>query len=56
MVQWEIRHLTGDKFTPAFSSLLSWSHYRALMRVDDSAARAFYEREAALKVRDSNYE
>ncbi len=25
---------------------LTWSHYRALMRVDDPEARAFYEREA----------
>lgn len=29
-----------------FSSLLSWSHYRALMRVQDAEARDFYEREA----------
>jgi predicted nuclease of restriction endonuclease-like (RecB) superfamily len=43
----ETRHPTGGNFTPAFSPLLSWSHYRALMRVDDPAARAFYEREAA---------
>jgi predicted nuclease of restriction endonuclease-like (RecB) superfamily len=31
---------------PGFSSQLSWSHYRALMRVQDEKARAFYEREA----------
>ena len=29
-----------------FSSQLTWSHYRALMRVKDEAARDFYEREA----------
>jgi predicted nuclease of restriction endonuclease-like (RecB) superfamily len=28
-----------------FSPQLSWSHYRALMRVQDDAARAFYEQE-----------
>jgi predicted nuclease of restriction endonuclease-like (RecB) superfamily len=30
-----------------FSPQLSWSHYRALMRVDNVAARDFYEREAS---------
>lgn len=30
-----------------FSPQLSWSHYRALMRVQDDEARDFYEREAA---------
>lgn len=30
-----------------FSPQLSWSHYRALMRVSDAEARDFYEREAA---------
>jgi len=29
-----------------FSPQLSWSHYRALMRVENTAARDFYEREA----------
>ncbi|MDZ4746495.1 MAG: PDDEXK nuclease domain-containing protein [bacterium] len=29
-----------------FSPQLSWSHYRVLMRVDDTKARDFYEREA----------
>lgn len=29
-----------------FSPQLTWSHYRALMRVDNAAARDFYEREA----------
>ena len=31
---------------PAFSSLLSWSHYRLLMRVNTPAARTYYESEA----------
>jgi predicted nuclease of restriction endonuclease-like (RecB) superfamily len=31
----------------AFSPRLSWSHYRALMRVKDPQAREFYEKEAA---------
>jgi predicted nuclease of restriction endonuclease-like (RecB) superfamily len=30
-----------------FSPRLSWSHYRALMRVKDKKAREFYEKEAA---------
>lgn len=34
---------SGSGFLPE----LSWSHYRALMRVEDVAARGFYEREAA---------
>jgi predicted nuclease of restriction endonuclease-like (RecB) superfamily len=32
---------------PTFHPNLSWSHYRALMRVTDSDARNFYESEAA---------
>ncbi len=32
---------------PIFSSRLTWSHYRALMRVKDKKARDFYEKEAA---------
>jgi predicted nuclease of restriction endonuclease-like (RecB) superfamily len=32
--------------TPDFHPNLSWSHYRALMRVADPAARQFYETEA----------
>jgi len=31
---------------PGFHPNLSWSHYRALMRVENSAARQFYEAEA----------
>ncbi|MBI4720567.1 MAG: hypothetical protein HY770_04990 [Chitinivibrionia bacterium] len=42
-----IRHPVGDESGSDFSPLLSWSHYRALMRVEDVAARDFYEREAA---------
>jgi predicted nuclease of restriction endonuclease-like (RecB) superfamily len=45
---------TSQKSYPAstespqgFSPQLTWSHYRALMRVDNAAARDFYEREAA---------
>ncbi len=37
---------TGAKSMQAFSPQLSWSHYRALMRVDSVEARDFYEREA----------
>ncbi|OGK05571.1 MAG: hypothetical protein A2519_11715, partial [Candidatus Raymondbacteria bacterium RIFOXYD12_FULL_49_13] len=37
---------TGDEFQQGFSPQLSWSHYRALMRVDNREARDFYEREA----------
>jgi predicted nuclease of restriction endonuclease-like (RecB) superfamily len=32
--------------TPAFHPGLSWSHYRALMRIDNPSARQFYETEA----------
>ena len=35
----------GD-LSQAFSPQLSWSHYRALMRVKDEKARLFYEQEA----------
>jgi predicted nuclease of restriction endonuclease-like (RecB) superfamily len=42
-----IRYLAGSDSASGFSPLLSWSHYRALMRVADAAARTFYEREAA---------
>ena len=37
---------TGGELPPGFSPQLSWSHYRALMRVDNIKARDFYEREA----------
>lgn len=36
----------GSESSQAFSSQLSWSHYRALMRVENLDARDFYEREA----------
>ncbi|XZE20314.1 PDDEXK nuclease domain-containing protein [Pirellulaceae bacterium SH449] len=38
---------SGEQSQHPFSPLLSWSHYRALMRVQDTEARDFYEREAA---------
>ena len=40
------RHPAGEEFLTGFSPQLSWSHYRALMRVENTAAREFYEREA----------
>lgn len=42
-----IRRTPGDESATGFSPYLSWSHYRALMRVQDTDAREFYEREAA---------
>lgn len=36
----------GDDLPQGFSPQLSWSHYRALMRVESREARDFYEREA----------
>lgn len=36
----------GSEFKNGFSSQLSWSHYRALMRVAEPDARDFYERES----------
>lgn len=36
----------GDELPQGFSPQLSWSHYRALMRVENHDARDFYEREA----------
>jgi len=43
----KILHEARAEFTQGFSSRLSWSHYRALLKVNDPAARAFYEIEAA---------
>jgi len=40
------RYPTGIELAQGFSSQLSWSHYRALMRVENIEARDFYEREA----------
>jgi predicted nuclease of restriction endonuclease-like (RecB) superfamily len=37
---------TGGESAPGFSPQLTWSHYRALMRVQDEHARQFYEQEA----------
>jgi predicted nuclease of restriction endonuclease-like (RecB) superfamily len=42
----KILHEAGAEFARGFSSRLSWSHYRALLKVPDPAARAFYEIEA----------
>jgi hypothetical protein len=42
----EIHCLEGENDTSGFSPFLTWSHYRALMRVSDEKARHFYEREA----------
>ncbi len=36
----------GSQSLSGFSPQLSWSHYRALMRVERAEARKFYEREA----------
>jgi len=36
----------GDELQQGFSPQLSWSHYRALMRVENVEPRDFYEREA----------
>ncbi len=41
-------HPTGDELQQGFSPQLSWSHYRALMRVENVEARDFYEREAVV--------
>ncbi len=38
-------HPVGSEFSQGFSSQLSWSHYRALMRVENRKARDFYESE-----------
>ncbi|MBF0245706.1 MAG: DUF1016 domain-containing protein, partial [Planctomycetes bacterium] len=42
----EKRYPVGSELPTGFSPRLSWSHYRALMRVEDSSAHAFYEKEA----------
>ncbi len=42
----QIAHATGAESSQGFSHQLSWSHYRALMRVEDIEARDFYEQEA----------
>ena len=40
-------HPLGSEFNFAFNPNLSWSHYRAIMRVKDRNAREFYEKETA---------
>jgi len=47
-----IGHPPGSQLGEGFYSQLSWSHYRALMRVKNSDARIFYEQEAAESVWD----
>jgi predicted nuclease of restriction endonuclease-like (RecB) superfamily len=42
----EKSYTMGSELKNGFSSQLSWSHYRALMRVAKPDARDFYEREA----------
>lgn len=42
----KILHEARAEFAQGFSSRLSWTHYRALLKVSDPAARAFYEIEA----------
>jgi hypothetical protein len=42
-----IPHPAGGESCQGFSPQLSWSHYRALMRVGNHDARAFYEKESA---------
>jgi predicted nuclease of restriction endonuclease-like (RecB) superfamily len=40
------RYPSGSELTTGFHPQLSWSHYRALMRVSNHDARDFYEQEA----------
>ncbi|MDJ0626435.1 MAG: PDDEXK nuclease domain-containing protein [Candidatus Caenarcaniphilales bacterium] len=42
----EIQYPLGSESNSGFSPGLGWSHYRALMRVDNDHARSFYEVEA----------
>lgn len=42
----QIGYPLGDESPKGFSSQLTWSHYRALTRVESREARDFYEREA----------
>ena len=44
----EKRHPTGDESPQGFSPQLTWSHYRALTKVEDAKARTFYEHEAVV--------
>ena len=36
-----------DSLSPKYSRLLSWTHYRVLLQVEDKQARDWYEKEAA---------
>jgi len=42
-----IRYPMGSELNTGFNPQLSWSHYRALIRVKKEDARLFYEQEAA---------
>jgi predicted nuclease of restriction endonuclease-like (RecB) superfamily len=42
-----IRYPVGSELNTGFNPQLSWSHYRALIRVKKEEARLFYEQEAA---------
>lgn len=42
----EVEYPAGSELSQCFSPQLTWSHYRALMRVKTDKARLFYEREA----------
>lgn len=42
-----IRYPVGSELNTGFNPQLSWSHYRALIRVKKDDARLFYEQEAA---------
>jgi DUF1016 N-terminal domain len=44
----QIHYPAGSESRAGFDPNLSWSHYRALMRVEKPEARQFYEREAGL--------
>lgn len=45
-----IRHSLCAEFPSPFHPSLSWSHYRAIMRVEKPEAREFYEQEAVAAV------
>ncbi|MBM4313145.1 MAG: DUF1016 domain-containing protein [Deltaproteobacteria bacterium] len=46
LVHFKKSYPVGTELLQGFSPQLSWSHYRALMRVENREARDFYEREA----------
>jgi predicted nuclease of restriction endonuclease-like (RecB) superfamily len=43
----DLAEMLDENAAQGFSPQLSWSHYRALMRISDREAREFYEQEAA---------